>query len=127
MLNGRHRPVASSSDGVKFTCVNPPKLQGDIMKRYVGKKASIATGVVTAFLAAAPGSSQATPTGAPDTSELSGGGTVSDAAVNVIKSKADEVNVKVAATTKPIVKPTFRKAFAMQTGPSFVQSAAPKK
>jgi hypothetical protein len=93
------------------------------MKRYVGKKTSIATGVVTAFLAAAPGSSQATPTGAPDASALSSGATVSEAAADAIRSKAEEVNVKVAETkTPPIVKPVFRRAFA-QGGTPFVRTA----
>jgi hypothetical protein len=96
------------------------------MKRYVGKKASIATGVVTAFLAAAPGSSQATPTGAQDASALSGGSTVSEAAMDAIKSKAEDINMKVAATkgTPPVVKPIFsrRTVFVRAGPPTFVRN-----
>ena len=93
------------------------------MKRYVGKKSSIATGVVTAFLAAAPGSSQALPTVAPDASSLSSADGVSQAALDAIRSKA--AKVRVAEETKPIVKPAFRKAFAQESGPAFVLSSGP--
>ena len=79
------------------------------MKRYVGKKASIATGVVTAFLAAAPGSPQASPSAAPDASALSGSDTVSPAALEAIRSKAEQVKVAVDTTKPPVVKPAFRK------------------
>ena len=93
------------------------------MKRYVGKKASIATGVVTAFLAAAPGSPQASPSAAPDASATSGGEIASPAALDAIKSKAERIKVTEDKPKPPVViKPGFRKAFAKENGPSFVQS-----
>jgi len=79
------------------------------MKRYVGKKASIATGVVTAFLAAAPGAPQASPSAAPDASAVSGGETVSPAALEAIRSKAERTKVADQTPKPPIVKPTFKK------------------
>ena len=93
------------------------------MKRYVGKKSSIATGVVTAFLAAAPGSPQAAPSAAPDASVVSGGETVSPAALDAIRSKAEQV--KVAETTKPIVKPGFHRVYFGKGPTQFVQAPRP--
>jgi len=92
------------------------------MKKHTGKKASIATGVVTAFLAAAPGTSEATPTKTPEAAALSRGGTVSESALDAIKSKADEMNIKEAKTTKPVVKKPFRKVFAKAGPPIHDQS-----
>jgi len=93
------------------------------MKRYVGKKASIATGVVTAFFAAAPGAPQASPSAAPDASAVSGGETVSPAALEAIRSKVEQV--KLADTTKPIVKPPFHKAYFGQAPQPFVRVVNP--
>jgi hypothetical protein len=96
------------------------------MKRYVGKKAAIATGVMTAFLAAAPGSSQAKPSDVPDASALSRGGTASEAAMDAIKSKADEVGVKVAEVKKKKTKPKFVKVTGDTEGSTVTPQPKPK-
>jgi len=90
------------------------------MKRHLGKAASIATSVVAAFLAAAPGSSPASPPGAPDQSEVSGGETVSPAALDAIRSKAAQL--KVAETVKPVVAPFHRTYFGKFPQAPFIQS-----
>jgi len=92
------------------------------MKKRTGKNSSITTGVVSVFLAAAPGT-QATTTSATD-SELTRAVTPSAAAVETIASKAEDINnVKVAATTKPTVQPVFsrRTVFARGGPPTFVK------
>ena len=78
------------------------------MKKRTGKNASIT--VVTAFLAAAPGASQAM-TAVPDGAAVAQGSAISDAVKDAVRSKADNTRVHIAATTKTVVKPkpTFRR------------------
>lgn len=88
------------------------------MKR-IRKADSIVPGVVATFFAAAPISSQATPASVPDSAALARGSAVSEAAIDAIKSKAEDINVKNA------LKGTKGGTFSRRTSRPFTQMGQP--